>query len=865
MPYSGRMALRCAIGLMFLAACVPATGDTTTITKPGTGPANTLPLEVLSVGSLINGGEVDALISTPKGNAFRIVSHADEDVTWALVKDGNLYVSYLTLDGALEHPLLFVPAQVRDGMEWDASLDGSKPSYHFTVARTDGTPVQWTITELELATGLHQTRTYFEGSAPMGTERLMPPQDTPVTARRAVELEALQLPPTVFADELGVGPMAMMSAHQVTAAGPLQLFAGISVATAVPQWTTQCASVQDTTVTAQPSGQLCKVADGMAAAADGHLEAAPRSQEGKFVAPAPFGFLPDDAGVLLPFAKLESDLVGQAQLGSTPLSDSLFTTWQATTNPPWTRFIQTEDDATHLPVFVFQTPSGLWWTTALDGDVVRSPAEQGQVAGRVEVQFGPQGHTLWRTTADGSVDRLHVVNGDLQLEHVADVPVAKAERLEGAFLLGDRLLVAKRTGLAWNAQTSDVRGPLSLWRTTTAISPGPLTPVLAATGITTDSNTTIATAPSTSICFPPRLGTPSTDWTFGGVTPLSSVVSGPRDNCRLFFLPKLPSPMPNLGEVRGTLPGFGAVFLTGELGTWAMRWEFLETSQLAGGLGMVGGLSGGGFTDGYFLFARGGLLIGRMPKGLPKPRNNEIGGSAIPDAAGGLWTLRRTYSDAGVQTGFELRLFSDRLGNGSTTLFPVSDAVDLRFVSEGGGAVVWRNTNSMGGEFTLVARDGTQTSLGSSPLLARFADGTLCSGGNGANLDCHAPGGPTRTLVPNDSWWGWVPEGGGHLLLRDSGRTVQRFDVNTMTVTPVLPAMPHLAWLSAANGPDGAVWLSLMETSGVYRAGRIKAGVFTQLDLGASSIIRGGGGDPSPPVADDQTVTLGTVRFPLPD
>lgn len=153
--------------LLFLLVLTGACGDDSAfpgaeILDPGHGPPNAAPLEPLVPGTVRLGAVVDPPLLRDGGEEIRIRTGRDRgryaDVVTLRRKDGALYLVATVANGRLPRPLLWLPREVRDGMQWEADpFDEGAPRYRFTVRDLGVVPTpfgqvrSWDVTFDDLA------------------------------------------------------------------------------------------------------------------------------------------------------------------------------------------------------------------------------------------------------------------------------------------------------------------------------------------------------------------------------------------------------------------------------------------------------------------------------------------------------------------------------------------------------------------------------------------------------------------------------------------------------------------------------------------------------------------------------------------
>jgi hypothetical protein len=139
------------------------------VTAEGNGPPNAAPLLPLHVGTVL--ATEDSELNHPYTWAVESpILRGGRPLHRMVFPDGVLYLESTT-DGILahgstvnqweEHPLLLIPATVRDGMTWEVSSTGGQPDWEMTAtAQADG---RWVIGRTHLQTGETRGGIYQEG------------------------------------------------------------------------------------------------------------------------------------------------------------------------------------------------------------------------------------------------------------------------------------------------------------------------------------------------------------------------------------------------------------------------------------------------------------------------------------------------------------------------------------------------------------------------------------------------------------------------------------------------------------------------------------------------------------------------------
>lgn len=419
-------------------------------------------------------------------------------------------------------------------------------------------------------------------------------------------------------------------------------------------------------------------------------------------------------------------------------------------------------DAEGRQLVLMHDLENVWFWSRLEGNRFTHPRTVGRISGRFSVQARQGGPDILRLTSNGSVDRVVLRDDEVKLEHLADVAMPVPHTGIGAFVDGDRLLIATIA----NGEP-DARGQtasLHLFRTA-AFSGGEV--VRIPTVLTLTVRALLGqTGETNAVCW--RATGEEVDlstWKVNELVPDLRLAVMAGDQCVLLGFDTRQGQTNALQRISGVVPGVGRVLFRGK-------------PQSISGTGFAGVLPGqepvAVLSDGSLSTARRRYTRGAMDMGLPDRLSSTFNSTtAIPDLGGaGLWV--RDFAGDG---GFRL----DLKGQTETSFPEAKDQVPHHALVPTGLA-----TNA--GWF--IYPDGGIEKPAIHPLgyfCQRMSDGSWCGGGDGAprSLFCQSPDGGTRTVpnpVATHDCTRWLPRGDGTWLLLGQQK-LHAFDPVAMTLT----------------------------------------------------------------------------------
>jgi hypothetical protein len=409
----------------------------------------------------------------------------------------------------------------------------------------------------------------------------------------------------------------------------------------------------------------------------------------------------------------------------------------------------------------------VFWSR-LEGERFTHPRAGGRISGRLSVQARRGRTEVLRVTADGSVDRLVLVNDELQLEHLADAQLPKGQFGIGAFVDGDHLLIGTlAVGTPGTVSLHLLRSsPLSASKTV------PIPQALTLYQRAIDGSVGQANA----VCWR-QTGQPVdlSTWKLDGLDPDLREEVRPADQCVVVGSDSRHDTKLR-EQISGVVPGVGKVFVRAPPGNASVNADLSTALNPDQPIAVL--------DDGSLVTTRRRFSWGGYDLGLPDelgPEPSKLGWAGVADLGGaGLWT------------------YYDRL-DGSAPSFVLKAAVTHHFPGvDTPTFALWPTgvaTQSRRFEFADGGWVPTRTDI-NSVACTRTANGSECGiqttpGVNATTLYCDAPDGSTRT-VPNPERTAdcanWLPRGDGTYVLPQVGKLVA-FDPASMTLTVENPSV----------------------------------------------------------------------------